>query len=104
MGLKQSYVNKNYTRDHLTWIIGNEGGGGDLMHEVCHTGYLSHGNSKGEARGRSRHKSNVDKIESSILFHTSTRKSTTDRRKSATKVFSNRLGQYKYTHTIVNEL
>ena len=31
------------------------------MHEVCvsHTVYLAHGNSKGEARGRNRHKNNA---------------------------------------------
>ena len=45
------------TRDHLaSWTAGNW----DPMHKVCvsHTGYLAHGNSKGETRGRSRNKNN----------------------------------------------
>ena len=42
------------TRDHLALTMGNW----DLMHGECvsHTGYLAHGNSEGEARGRSRYK------------------------------------------------
>ena len=33
------------------------------MHGVCiNTGYLAHGNSKGEARERGRHKSNSKKV------------------------------------------
>ena len=36
------------------------------MHGVCncvfHTGFLAHGNSKGEARGRSRHQNNSRRV------------------------------------------
>ena len=47
------------TRDHSAWTIGN----GDLMHEVCiHTGYLAHGNSKDETRGKSRYKNYSNKL------------------------------------------
>ena len=58
------------TRRHLVWmecrVQGSHARGGDAMHGVgipctgcvSHTGYLSHGNSKGEERGRSRHKNN----------------------------------------------
>ena len=43
----QKYQN---TKDHSSWNIGN----GDPMHEVCIPQ-----NSKGEARGRNRHKNNA---------------------------------------------
>ena len=34
------------------------------MHDVCvfYTGYLAHGNSKGEIRGRSRHRNNSKRV------------------------------------------
>ena len=42
----QSFLVVRNTRDHLAWTIGN----GDP------TVYLTHGDGKGEARGRGRHK------------------------------------------------
>ena len=38
---------------YIAWTIGN----GDSMH----AGYLAHGNSEGEVRGRSRHENNGEK-------------------------------------------
>ena len=48
------------TREHSAWTAGN----GDPMHEVriSHTGYLEHGNSKNEARGRSGYKDNSNRV------------------------------------------
>ena len=57
-GLKQSLVNTQDTRGYLAWIIGN----GDPMHDVSDTGYLPHENSKGEIRGRSKHKNQSKRV------------------------------------------
>ena len=43
------------TRDTLAWTAGN----GDPMHEVC---IPFHGNSKGETRGRTRNKNNINRV------------------------------------------
>ena len=46
-------------QDHLVYPAGN----GDPMHgEYIPTGYLEHGNSMGDARGRSRHKRNSNRV------------------------------------------
>ena len=47
------------TREHSAWTAGN----GDPMHRcVSQTGYLAHGNSKGETRERSRHKNHSNRV------------------------------------------
>ena len=35
-------------KDYLAWVAGNE----NPTRFIAHTGYLAHGNSKGEGRGR----------------------------------------------------
>ena len=66
MSMQSRSKRSKYKGDHLAWPKGNE----DPMHEVripctrcvSHRGYLGHGNSKGEARGRSRLKNNSKRV------------------------------------------
>ena len=47
------------TRDHLAWTAGN---GIPCTRCASLTGYLAHGNRKGEIRGRRRHKNNSKRV------------------------------------------
>ena len=58
LGQYELFTDRNI-RNHLARTIG----AGDPMHGcVPHTVYLAHGNSNGEGRGRSRHKSNRTQV------------------------------------------
>ena len=58
LGRYELFTDRNAS-DHLALTAGI----GDPMHEVCiHKVYLAHGNSKGEERGRSRHKNNSRRV------------------------------------------
>ena len=52
-------VKDQNTRDHSAWTIETEI---PCTRCVSHTGYLAHGNSEGEARGRNRHENNSNRV------------------------------------------
>ena len=56
LGQYRLFTDRN-TKDDLAWTTGN----GDPMYGMC-IQRVAHGNSKGEARGRIRHKSNSKKL------------------------------------------